>query len=87
MTDIFTGVPPDPGIDGAELLDELETFLARFVAYPSEAARIADTLWIAHAWFMDLPVVDGVGSFAVALAVELFGSCFLGCGAQVACLM
>jgi hypothetical protein len=40
-------------IDGAALLDEIEAFLARFVAYPSEAARIAHTLWIAHTWFMD----------------------------------
>lgn len=35
------------------LLDEVELFLSRFVAYPSEAARVAHTLWIAHAWFMD----------------------------------
>ena len=40
-------------IDGAELLNKVEKFLARFVAYPSEAARIAHTLWIAHTWFMD----------------------------------
>ncbi len=45
---------PDPGnINGADLLDGVEEFLARFVAYPSEAARIAHTLWIAHCWFMD----------------------------------
>jgi hypothetical protein len=47
-------VPPSaPTIDGAELLDEIEVFLSRFVAYPSKAARIAHTLWIAHTWFMD----------------------------------
>jgi Protein of unknown function (DUF3631) len=40
-------------IDGAELLNRVEKFLSRFVAYPSEAARIAHTLWIAHCWFMD----------------------------------
>src|SRR5215218_8427736 len=34
-------------IGGAELLDDVESFLARFVAYPSKAARIA------HCWFMD----------------------------------
>lgn len=38
--------------DGAALLDQVETFLGRFVAYPSEAARIAHTLWVAHAHFM-----------------------------------
>jgi hypothetical protein len=35
------------------LLEDVETFLARFVAYPSEAARVAHVLWIAHTWFMD----------------------------------
>lgn len=39
--------------DGAEVLDEVEAFLSRFVAYPSEAARCAHVLWIAHTWFMD----------------------------------
>jgi hypothetical protein len=39
--------------EGALLLDQVETFLARFIAYPSESARIAHTLWIAHAWMMD----------------------------------
>lgn len=34
-------------------LDEVESFLARFVVYPTEHARIAHTLWIAHTWFMD----------------------------------
>ncbi len=41
------------GIDGALLLDQVEAFLARFVAYPSESARIAHVLWIAHTWLMD----------------------------------
>ena len=40
-------------LDGARLLDDVETFLRRFVAYPSEAARVAHVLWIAHTWFMD----------------------------------
>lgn len=34
-------------------LDSVEGFLERFVVYPSEAARVAHTLWIAHTWFMD----------------------------------
>ena len=38
---------------GAGLLDDVETFLARFVVYPSEAARVAHTLWIAHTHLMD----------------------------------
>jgi hypothetical protein len=45
-----------PGITaeaGDALLDAIEAFLARFVAYPSEHARIAHTLWIAHAHLMD----------------------------------
>src|SRR5690348_12485731 len=41
-------------VDGAALLDKVETFIGRFVAYPSEHARIAHALWIAHTWLMDL---------------------------------
>lgn len=40
-------------VQGDEILTMVETFLGRFVAYPSEAARVAHTLWIAHCWFMD----------------------------------
>lgn len=39
-------------VNGAELLDAVYTFLGRFVAYPSDHARIAHTLWIAHTHFM-----------------------------------
>jgi hypothetical protein len=42
-----------PTEDGAQLLDDVETFLGRFVVYPSEAARVAHALWIAHTWLMD----------------------------------
>jgi hypothetical protein len=38
---------------GAAILADVESYLARFVAYPSEDARIAHTLWIAHAHLMD----------------------------------
>src|SRR5262249_20791120 len=38
---------------GAGILAELERFLSRFVAYPSEHARIAHALWIAHSHRMD----------------------------------
>lgn len=34
-------------------LDEVELFLQRFVAYPSEHARVAHVLWIAHSHLMD----------------------------------
>ena len=34
-------------------LDDVEQFLRRFVAYPTDHARVAHTLWIGHAWFMD----------------------------------
>ena len=40
-------------LDGSELLDQVEMFLARFVAYPSESARVAHSLWIAHTHLMD----------------------------------
>ncbi len=35
-------------IDGAALLEDVYAFLGRFVVYPSDHARIAHTLWIAH---------------------------------------
>jgi hypothetical protein len=41
------------GEPGAALLDEVYTFLGRFVAYPSKHARVAHTLWIAHTHLMD----------------------------------
>ena len=40
-------------IDGAALLTEVEAFLRRFVAYPSDAARVAHALWIAHTHAME----------------------------------
>jgi hypothetical protein len=38
--------------EGAVILSEAEAALTRFVAYPSEAARVAHTLWIAHTHLM-----------------------------------
>jgi len=38
---------------GAGVLARTEAWLARFVAYPSEHARVAHTLWIAHTHLMD----------------------------------
>src|SRR5205814_7360441 len=35
------------------LLDAVEAFLTRFIAYPSNHARVAHTLWIPHAHLMD----------------------------------
>jgi hypothetical protein len=40
-------------LSGAALLDAVEAFLARFIAYPSGDARLAHTLWTAHAHLMD----------------------------------
>lgn len=39
-------------IDGAALLERVAAFLARFVSYPSEHARTAHALWIAHTHMM-----------------------------------
>jgi Protein of unknown function (DUF3631) len=47
---------PDPygeTLDGATLLDKVEAMLARFVAFPSEHALIATTLWTAHTHALD----------------------------------
>jgi hypothetical protein len=38
---------------GADILDRVHAFLGRFVAYPSEHARNAHTLWLAHVHIMD----------------------------------
>jgi hypothetical protein len=38
---------------GCEILDQIDAFLARYVAYPDDDARRAHVLWIAHTWFMD----------------------------------
>ena len=40
-------------IDGAALFDAEEAYLKRFIAFPSEAARIAHVLWIVHTHLMD----------------------------------
>jgi hypothetical protein len=40
-------------VDGEAALDDVEKFIRRFVSYPSEAAFVAHTLWIAHTWLMD----------------------------------
>lgn len=50
---------PEPRRDeeaprGAAILDDVYSFLGRFVAYPSEHAQVAHTLWIAHTHGMDL---------------------------------
>jgi hypothetical protein len=40
-------------VNGAQILDEVEAFLSRFVIYPGDAERVAHVLWIGHTWFMD----------------------------------
>jgi hypothetical protein len=39
--------------DLGELLGRVEAFLARFIIYPNEHARVAHALWVAHAHAMD----------------------------------
>ncbi len=41
------------GVDHAELLDDVQAFLERFIAYPSPESSTAHTLWIAHAHLVD----------------------------------
>lgn len=38
---------------GEEVLDDVHAFLGRYIAYPSDAAHVAHTLWIAHTHLMD----------------------------------
>jgi Protein of unknown function (DUF3631) len=40
-------------LDGAQLLDQVEAMLARFVAFPSEHTLIAATLWVVHTHAID----------------------------------
>ena len=44
--DVDSSVEEPPQL--AELLDMVEAYLARFVAYPSEVAKVAHVLWILH---------------------------------------
>lgn len=44
---------PPSNQDGAKLLDDIESHLGRFVAYPSQSARIAHVLWVVHTHLMD----------------------------------
>lgn len=46
-------LPASSDIDGARLLEDVLAFLGRFVAYPSEHAKTAHALWVAHAHLMD----------------------------------
>lgn len=39
--------------DGVRLLNDVRTFLSRFVVYPSDHTLNAHVLWIAHTWLMD----------------------------------
>ena len=43
----------EASIDGANLLSDVYDFLGRFVAYHTQHAQVAHTLWIAHAHAMN----------------------------------
>jgi hypothetical protein len=47
----FLSTPEAP--TGAQVLNDVRAFLGRFVAYPSEHAQVAHTLWIAHTHSME----------------------------------
>lgn len=42
-----------PKLSGYEILDQVEAFVRRFVAFPSEDGLVAAVLWIAHTWAME----------------------------------
>lgn len=44
-----TAIPQKVGAQFANVLDDVQRFLERFIAYPSPEASTAHTLWIAHA--------------------------------------
>lgn len=49
----MTWTAPPSASDGALILNDVEAWLARFVAYPSEHERVAHALWIAHTHCME----------------------------------
>ncbi|WP_309070278.1 DUF3631 domain-containing protein [Arthrobacter sp.] len=54
MPDGFYSHAEQQGDDHDEgLLDAVRAFLSRFIAYPSDEAAVAHTLWVAHAHFVD----------------------------------
>jgi hypothetical protein len=53
MADSALAADPWDAPEGAELLNDLYTYLGRFISYPSDDARVAHTLWCAHAHLMD----------------------------------
>ncbi|MFJ7421484.1 DUF3631 domain-containing protein [Streptomyces uncialis] len=61
MTPPSQTTPPQP-IDGAALLDQVESFHRRFNVFPREAAYVAVALWDAHAHLID--AFDGTARIA-----------------------
>jgi hypothetical protein len=51
--DDFDVVTTGDAVDGGELLDDVSTVLARYVAFPSTAARVAVVLWVAHTHMLE----------------------------------
>lgn len=47
------GIAAESPVEVNHPLDEVEAFIRQFVSYPSEAARIAHVLWIAHTHAVD----------------------------------
>lgn len=45
--------PPATAASTTAVLSQVEAFLRRFVAYPSDEARVAHVLWVAHTHLMD----------------------------------
>jgi Protein of unknown function (DUF3631) len=45
-------IDDSPAEDGARLIDDVHTYLGRFVAYPSPQAHDAHALWVVHAHMM-----------------------------------
>src|SRR5690349_15753670 len=40
-------------LEEKNILDEIYDYVGRFIAYPSEAAKIAHVAWIAHTYLLD----------------------------------
>jgi hypothetical protein len=51
--DVLTLAHDARALDGATILNDVAAFCGRYVAYPSEHAQVAHTLWLAHTHLMD----------------------------------
>lgn len=53
FTTIHAGTPEAQALAADQVLQQVEAYLRRFVWFPSDHARVAATLWVAHTYLID----------------------------------